>query len=371
MRRAFGSLPIPAECGTAEGAEEERERGERTGMRPLFLRVPSRVFVAHSFGGAKPVISSSFLCALRLPLRPLRFISGFRLLVAPFRAALVFAVLFTSPLLAQKRPETKPRPKTPVYVPDLSQWRLELTPDLGGWMTEGRQELRIKLVDPKDPDPPKDEARWNGDEGDYYEGDGDYEEGPQKSADQLKRERLEREERARRNAWRQRRLLVWFNGEPSTLDAQVGHSAYFSAVSQNGENRLEILEPDSGRRLARSWWTFAARTRLRISRVRAAEDEWGGGNLEILEPSGDLASAGRRTASGGTMSWGEGYTHPTPPAGTFTVRWTGGYRGGKPFKVVVEAILDGGTDQERRWRFERLMLPGAGPATLGTVDVEN
>lgn len=286
-------------------------------------------------------------------------------------AVMLLAVLTAFPLLAQKKPEVIPKPQPQLYAPDLTRWRLELTPDLGGWLTEGRQELRIKIVDPKDPDPPKDEARSYDYDGDYYEGDGDYEEAPPKSADQLKRERLEREERERRNAWRHRRLLVWFNGTPATLHAQVGHSAYFSAVSQNGENRLEILEPDSGKRLVRSWWTFAARTRLRILRVRATDDEWGGGNLEILEPSGDLASAGRRTPSGGTMGWDSGYAHPAPPAGTFTVRWSGGYRGGKPFRVIVEAILDGGTDQERRWRFERLMLPGAGPATLGTVDIEN
>ena len=275
------------------------------------------------------------------------------------------ALLLASPLLAQKKPETR----VPLYAPDLSQWRLELQPELGGWMMEGRQELRIKLVDPKDPDPPKEEARWSGFE-DEYDG-AEEEEGASKSADQLKRERLEREEQVRRNAWRQRRLRVWFNGEASTLEAQVGHSTYFSAVSQNGENRLEILEPDSGKRLVRSWWTFASRARLRIFRVQASDDEWGGGSLEVLEPNGDLASSGRRTPSGGTLDWSSNYSHPNPSPGTFTLRWSGGYRGGKPFRVVIEAILDGGTDRERHWRFERLMLPGAGPATLGTVDVEN
>lgn len=284
---------------------------------------------------------------------------------------LLSTILAAVPLLAQKKTEAKAKPKAPTYAPDLSQWRIELSPDLGGWLSEGKQELRIKVVDPKDPEPPKEEARRNDYEGDYYEGDGEYEEGPQKSAEQLKRERLEREELERRNAWRQRRILIWLNGVPSTQHLQVGHSSYFSVASQNGENRLEILEPDSGKRLIRSWWTFATRTRLRIFRVRSSDDDWGSGNLEILEPNGDLANSGRKTPSGGMMSWGDGFTHPTPPAGTYTLRWTGGYRGGKPFKVVVEAILDGGTDQERRWHFERLMLPGAGPATLGTVDVEN
>ncbi len=280
---------------------------------------------------------------------------------------LCVVALLASPLPAQPKAAAS-KVKAPIYAPDLSLWRLEVQPDLGGWMTEGRQELRIKLVDPKDPDPPKDEARWSGFESEFDESEG--EEGTPKSADQLKRERLDREDMTRRNAWRQRRLLVWFNGVSSTLEAQVGHRCDFSVASQNGENRLEILEPDSGVRLLRSWWTFQNRTRLRIFRVRGDDDEWGGG-LEILEPNGDLAVRGRRTTSGGTLDWNSDYSHPNPPAGTFTLRWTGGYRGGKPFRVVVEAILDGGTDRERHWRFERLMLPGAGSATLGTVDIES
>ncbi|MDP2875770.1 MAG: hypothetical protein Q8O00_06260 [Holophaga sp.] len=289
-----------------------------------------------------------------------------------FLVLILSAVFLVSPLLAQKTAPAKPKVQS--YMPDVSQWRIEVTPDLGGWLMEGKQELRIKVVDPKDPDPPKDDARRNdyGDyEGEYYEGDGDYEEGPAKTAEQLKRERLEREAKERSNAWRKRQLFIWLNGVYSPMSIEVGNSTYFSATSQNGENRLEIFEPTSGKRIVRSWWTFATSTRLRIVRTRTSDDEWGSGNLEILEPNGDLAGNGRRTASGGTMDWGNGYTHPTPAAGTYTVRWTGGYKGGKPFNVVIEAILDGGTDQERRWRFERLILPGAGPATLGTVDVES
>ena len=267
--------------------------------------------------------------------------------------------------------QTKPvlAPLPPIYTPDLSKWKLELTPDLGGWLTEGKQEIRIKLVDPKDPDPPKDdEVRYDA----YgYEGEGDYVEPPEKSAEELRQERLREEEVTKRTAWRDRRMLVWFNGTATQLSVRVGSSAYYSVVSQNGENRLEIWEPDSGKRLVRSWWTSASRTRFLIRQVRAADDEWGGGNLEILEPNGDLASRGKRTTSGGTLDWSNEYLHATPPQGTYTLRWTGGYRGGRPFRLVVEAILDGGTDTERRWRFERLMLPGAGPATLGTVDVEN
>jgi len=273
----------------------------------------------------------------------------------------------------------KPAPKTvktapPIYQPDLSQWRLEVSPALGGWLTEGRQELRLKIVDPNDPAPPKDEAAgseygeggyWGGDdEGEYY-GDRDV------SADQLRAERLEREDRRKRNQWRERHLMVWLNGDTSELYARVGQTTTFTIQSQNGENRLEVWEKDSGKRVARSWWASAARTRLRVASVRRVDDEWGGGNLEILEPNGDLASQGKRTNSGGTLSWSGEFLHPTPPMGTYTLRWTGGYRGGKPFTVVIEATLDSGTDQERRWHFERLILPGAGPVTLGTLDVEN
>jgi hypothetical protein len=268
---------------------------------------------------------------------------------------------------AQTKPAPKPLP--PIYTPDLSKWKLELTPDLGGWVTEGKQEIRIKLVDPRDPAPPQDEEiRYD----DYrYEDEGEYVEPPEKSAEELRQERLREEEETKRTAWRDRRLLVWFNGAATQFFVRVGFSTHYAVASQNGENRLEIWEPDSGKRLIRSWWASTSRTRLLINQVRPTDDEWGGGNLEILEPNGDLASRGKRTTSGGTLNWSNDYLHPAPPPGTYTLRWTGGYRGGKPFRVVVEAVLDAGTDSERRWRFERLMLPGAGPATLGTIDVEN
>ncbi len=268
-------------------------------------------------------------------------------------------------------PKTPPKPLPPVHTPDLSKWRIELTPELGGWVTDGKLDLRFKLVDPKDPAPPVDEeVRYDDYEGEY-EGEGEYVEPPEKTPEELKAERLWEEENAKRTAWRDRRLLLWFNGAPTTLYVQVGHTAHWSIASVNGENRLEVLEPDSGKRLVRSWWATASRTRLVVTQIRGSEDEWGNGNLEILEPNGDLAARGRRTNSGGTLTWSNEYLHPTPAPGTYTLRWTGGYRGGKPFRVVVEAVLDGGTDTERRWRFERLMLPGGGPATLGTLDVEN
>ncbi len=268
-------------------------------------------------------------------------------------------------------PKAPPKPLPPVYTPDLAKWRIELTPELGGWVTDGKLDLRLKLVDPKDPAPPVDEeVRFDDYEGEY-EGEGEYIEPPEKTLEELKAERLWEEENAKRTLWRDRRLLLWFNGTLTTLYVRVGQTAHWSVASVSGENRLEILEPDSGKRLVRSWWASASRTRLVVTQIRGSEDEWGNGNLEILEPSGDLASRGRRTNSGGTLTWSNEYFHPTPAAGTYTLRWTGGYRGGKPFRVVVEAVLDGGTDTERRWRFERLMLPGGGPATLGTLDVEN
>lgn len=278
-------------------------------------------------------------------------------------------LLLSFPAFAEK---TKPKHATAtVYQPDVSQWRLEVTPELGGWILEGKQELRIKLVDPHDPTPPKDEVQSYSSDGENEgEGEGDIE-ADNKTAAQLKQERLAAEEHARQEAWRSRQLKVWYNGDTTILSVRVGYTTTFPVDSQSGENRLEIWEKDSGKRVVRSWWASASRTRLRIAPVRSEGEEWGGGNLEILEPNGDLAAQGRRTNSGGTLSWSGEYLHPTPPMGTYTLRWTGGYRGGKPFKVVVEATLDSGTEQERRWHFERLILPGAGPATLGTLDVEN
>jgi hypothetical protein len=232
--------------------------------------------------------------------------------------------------------------------------------------------LRIKLVDPKDPSPPKDEARrWN----DYedYEGgyEPDYESRTEdtRTAAQLRQERLEREAEAARQAWRQRTLKVWFNGAALTWATRVGTTLSMELTAQNGENRLEILEPDSGLKVVRSWWVSTARTRLRVVSIQA-NDEYTGGNLQVQEPDGALAEGGRRTASGGMLRWSGEYTHDTPPPGTYTLRWTNGWRGGKPTRLRVEAVLDGGTDQERRWTWERLILPGAGPVTLGTFDVE-
>jgi hypothetical protein len=254
-------------------------------------------------------------------------------------------------------------------VPDLKNWRLELAPDLGGWSSDRTVNVRIKLVDPKDPNPPKDEATGRyANEGDEEEG---YEPGVEdtRTAAQLRQARLEREAESARQAWRQRTMKVWFNGSTLTWSARVGTTLNTELTAQNGENRLEILEPDSGLRVVRSWWVSTARMRLRVVSIQA-NDEYTGGSLQVLEPDGAIAQGGRRTPSGGMLRWSGEYTHDAPPPGTYTLKWSGGWRGGKPARIKVEAVLEGGTDQERRWTWERLILPGAGTVTLGTFDVE-
>lgn len=277
-------------------------------------------------------------------------------------------LLLVAPALAAPR---KMPPHTPVHVPDPSLWRLEVKPELGGWTTQGTVELKLKLVDPRDPKPPQeDEGRDP-----YAEGEAWAEtEGQERD---WEAERRWHQEEARRNKWRDRKLRYWLNGSAAALDLQVGHTSTLELVCQGGENRLELYQPDSGQRVVRTWWAAAPQVRLRILKLGTeqgfwgdGESFWGGGNLEILEPDGQLVSPGRKSRSGGSLDWASAYGHPSPPAGTYTLRWVGGWRGEKPFRVTVEAVLDGGTELERRWRFERLVLPGAGPVTLGTVEVE-
>nr|WP_320131192.1 hypothetical protein [uncultured Holophaga sp.] len=252
------------------------------------------------------------------------------------------------------------------YTPDLRRWHLEIRTPLGGWISEPNQEVLFKLVDPGDPDPPKDAPSVFDP---YEEGSPDEEAQPEKSPEELKALRLKREAQEKANAWRKRKVLVWLNGQPMTWNVSVGTSTSMEVRSQNGENRIEFFEPDSGLREVRSWWVSSSKIRLRINPVRG-EDEWWGGNLEVLEPGGDLVTAGRRSSSGGLLSYSGDYRNSNPPPGTYTLRWTSGWRGEAPHRIVVEAVLDDGTDQERRWRFEKVQLPGAGPVTLGTFDVE-
>lgn len=283
------------------------------------------------------------------------------------KAGLFFYLPLAASLVQAQKPAAAKHPVA-AYAPDLKLWRLEVSPALGGWSGERAVALKVKLVDPKDPSPPKDDPQPRFfDEGD----DGDFEPPAEdtRSADQLRRERLAREAEAARNAWRSRTLLVWLNGAPMRWQASVGTTLHQELAAQNGENRLEILEPDSGAKVVRTWWVSTARTRLRVVSLHP-DGEWASGSLQVQEPDGALAEGGRRTPSGGTLRWSGEYTHDAPPPGTYTLKWTGGWRGSRPARVRVEAILDGGTDQERRWTWERLILPGAGPATLGTFDVE-
>ena len=250
----------------------------------------------------------------------------------------------------------------PLYEPDLSQWRMEVSPGLGGWSGEDKVILKVKIVDPRDPAPPREG-------GEHQEVDRWWEGAtPEIRRAKFEAHRRAQEEEERRNRWRERTLRIWFNGSERTTSITVGREAEETLECQNGENRLELQEPASGLRVVRTWWAFAGRTRLQISQLRGPQDGWGG-NLEVLEPNGDLAGNMRKTPSGGVAGWNT-YTHASPPAGTYTLRWTALPRYGSPCTVVVEALLDAGTERERRWRFTRLMLPGAGPATLGTLDVE-
>ena len=257
------------------------------------------------------------------------------------------------------------------YQPDLTQWRLELGSDLGGWLTNPKVPFTLKVVDPRDPDPPKEVAGAYGYEEQYEDWAGLY----GNLSDLTPKQRMARireiqaEEEAK-NGWRRRQVRIWFNGEDRSAEVRVGNTYTCDLECLNGENRLEVFEPTSGLRAVRTWWTASGTTRLRINQVRSGEEN-GFGGLEVVEPNGDLGENWRRTPSGGVVGWNS-YTHANPPSGTYTLRWQGGHRQeGSPCTIVVEAVLDPGTEQEKRWRFSRLLLPGAGPAILGTLDVED
>lgn len=277
------------------------------------------------------------------------------------------------PLLACLGLAAAPPKLPPPHTPDPKLWKLELSPDLGGWVGEPNQTVTIKLVDPRDPEPPRPpRRRFFEDEGEGLEGgDEAAPEGAERSTEDLEADRKAWDEYHKRRAWRSRRIQLWFNGQASTLSVEIGQPMEHLLKSQPGENRLELLEPDSGLRLVRTWWASAARTRLSIRRVQTLDEAWGGGRLEVFEPNGERVTGGRRSTSGGVLDWDSAYTHATPPPGTYTLRWSGGWRGAKPFRIRIEGSLDAGTDREKRFSFERLFLPGAGSLTLGSVDVED
>jgi len=264
------------------------------------------------------------------------------------------------------------------YLPDLSRWRLEILSGPGGWVTDPGQQVTFKLVDPGDPNPPKEERPSR----DAYEDAESWRPPapePEKTPEQLKQERLRAEAERKANEWRHRTVRGWFNDEELSEPVDVNVSDTLSLTSRNGENRLVLLEPDSGARAARSWWVTTATTRLAVTVARnfrwgawpwspGARDSFPSGDLQVLEPDGTLAESGRTSPSGGRARWME-YTHPAPPPGTFTVRWVSSSYA-EPAVVTVRVVLDPGTDREHRWRFDRLILPGSPPAILGTFDVD-
>ena len=280
-------------------------------------------------------------------------------------------------------------PRTGPYQPDPKQWKLFLLSPMGGWTTNKSLDVEVKLVDPKDPKPPK-EAGARVDEDLQGEDDGpSYYEGLKKGEDEEWRDFNARVEEARRqNAWRNRKLEVYFNGVKQVREVKVGYKTSLHFELQDGENRLELRQPDSGKYAVRT--LFATNSRDRLV-VRLVEEErgpnfysWWWGGLQVVEPDSTESIAGEPTPSGG-KNHGTSYTHLSPLPGTFTVRWfdtragvdgygyDGYYEGSevRPQKVVAEVILDGGTDREKRWRFERLVMPGTKRVTLGSFDVED
>lgn len=287
---------------------------------------------------------------------------------------------------------------------DPRNGRLDVLTPLGGWKGAGPEEIRVMWMDPTDPRPPADRSldsweRWQARREQEKEAlrhrtllllegapglsegrrreilawirDRELERGPASTAEfsfaarWLKAEGEARRELETAERSRQRTFQAWFNGEGLTWELEVNREETFTLDSIQGENRLEILDPATGARQVRTWWCGERSPRLRvISRELGAR--WSSWNLEVLEPGGKL-SAGLRDFP---------KTHPTP--GTHTLRWNAGSpsrwwspEDAGPRNVTVDVILDGGTDRERRWRFETLILPGTGSILIGSFDVED
>ncbi|HJU82993.1 MAG TPA: hypothetical protein VJ600_02170 [Holophagaceae bacterium] len=299
---------------------------------------------------------------------------------------------------AQARRPRKARTAEPAvkgaYQPDPKLWKLFVQSPMGGWTTAKELDLTLKVVDPKDPKPPRtasaavvdpDLAGDDGDEGsETYEGLTRGQDEPWQAF--WKRVEAER----KKNQWRERKLEVWFNGVKQVEDIRVGYPYHLNLTLQDGENRVEVRQPDSGRYAVRSVFAMNTRDRLivRLSSPDAMPTGyywgWWSGGLQVVEPDNTESIGGEPTPSGGKNQGGS-YTHPAPLPGTYTVRWfdpragVDGYgydawyenNEVKPQRVVAEVILDPGTDREKRWRFERLVLPGTKRVTLGSFDVED
>lgn len=287
---------------------------------------------------------------------------------------------------------------------DPARSRLEILTPLGGWDTGGPSEIRVRLADATDPRPPADPSldyweRWEirrnaeaaairlrilerlggesqplpprRDEIVAWLRDRESEKGPASpselafAAKWLKAERETREEMEAAEKSREREFSAWFNGEAMAWELELNRERRFTLNPVQGENRLEILDPATGRRTVRTWWFGGRGPRLRVV-ARETGTRWSASSLQVLEPGGRLAS--------GIQDFEK--THPA--SGTYTLRWDAGAAStwwspedANPRRVQVDVILDGGTDRERRWRFESLALPGTGPVLIGSFDVED
>jgi len=278
------------------------------------------------------------------------------------KTTMLVPALFGLALMAA--PPAKPTP----YKPDPRQWKLQVKGIHGGWTTDSELEVLVKVVDPLDPDPPKDEEpRWIEDP-DMASDDAETSPSPQRDPER----------------WRHRTLTYWWNGQKARTTIEVGVTTRLALKLAQGENRLELWQPDSNRRLVRSLWGTSTRDRLTIHLVDTeAKDRWWGGGLQVIEPDHTESINYEPTPSGG-RNHGDRYVHPTPIPGTYTVRWFdpesgvdgyeyGGYGWGdkRPRKLKATIVLDAGTENERRWTFEKLVMPGTRRVTLGSFDIED
>ena len=321
-------------------------------------------------------------------------------LPAPAQAAVKAAKAGGRGLVAEARPPAqdeaalealaaKWKAVSPKYTPDLRQWKVEILTPLGGWMTTPPVNAEVRLVDPLDPNPPKRGLLWQA-----------YDEDNAPTETWVPDAKLSLEQRQARNAWNQveqkrnqwrqnRRVEIWFNGRKYVQTVSVGQAFWVQLQNAEGENRLEVGFRGSGSWQLRSWWTWATRDRLQVRVIEEgaasaeegdSEGEWyggGDGDIRVVEPDGTVAQEGN-TPSGGRKRW-HGYSHGDPLPGTYTVRWQprvweeeeGAGSQAKPRRVAVEVLLDAGTDRERRWRFEQLVMPGRAEVVLGSFDVED